>query len=984
MITGAPMRRIAISSIIVTLLLVSTIPYPFAISSTVEDHNVFYFRDGTFPHLSKYPPQGEEDKTTLDGTFMLNNVTSIRNGISFDLYFKVFPFNFTPILEAFLIMITAISNMTVEQPKENRTIGEIIREIRENLSIWNETGYNVSAIASMVESIAKAPALNYTISVEIADVSTTETVTVCKGENETGLKDILSNLTLENILNNLDYIIALAQGEANVVHRELTIEDINLDIPEGDTLYIRIFAENELLQEIAPIIEVVRYANESAFQSVAELLLESQNLTKYTNATKLIKTLKWLAEVLSKNMGFVYDSYKHPSNIRFFGSVSGSEKYGAERYYLRKVKVDGDYALILDKKTIETNDTQQMNISSNMVYWISSEPFKEPTRIYGNVTAHLYIKCKSWKELGWQYPIEVSIYDKKGDSLSKIASGVAKAFIYTHLLAPQPLDVVIENVDYTFEEGHYLVMGIRMVNKTLESLGIELVLYRPLLFFNSKNYSSYIEISTAPLDDIRLEFSGNTTISPEIRRVDTAHYNIEITNEGETGDNLTLSLMLIDKNLTIWPEGWRAKITILNSTEIADFDWKKQVYISGKGTLNLSIDIYPSPDAEDESEVEFRFSATGTYRGSDIISDEIKINVGKPEAVLVAIPNDKKVEVGSTFKYIFRVKNVGNDVDDFVVNATSEHGWIAGDSAFVIEDLYPGNETEFSITLKIPGNLSSTPVEDDLIVRVSPESRPSAGDEVWIVTTAVEISIFEKIGRFFGGISNSLKEKLGETGYIALIVLIITIILLILFFSIYMLTRKYAELICLDRIKELSPGKETRFEVTVRNPSKMRLNYDVYLDKDVIQEGWVADLSEKELVLDPGEERKVFVHVKATERIDPDGFSRIRLVVIPKEKPKVHSIDLLVTSKNATVDLKIEKVSHSPKRFKSGETVTTKFILRNDGTVMAKNVRVSLRVNGEEVNSANIDEIPPGSYAEVEMPWIAYLGRNDIAITAEM
>ena len=981
MITGVPMRRIAILSIIVMLLLVSTIPYPFAISSTVEDYNVFYFREGTFPHLSKYPPQEEEDKTTLDGTFMLNNVTSIRNGISFDLYFKIFPLNFTPILEAFLVMITAISNMTIEQPKENTTIGEIL----ENLFLWNETGLNISGTESIIRSIAEAPALNYTISVEIADVSTAETVTVCKRENETGLKDILSNLTLENILNNLDYIIALAQGEANVVHKEITIEDINLEIPERDTLYIRIFSENEALQEIAPIIEEVRYANESTLQSLVEFFLESQNLTKYTNiASKFIKTLKWLAEFLSKNMGFVYNSYKHPSNIKFFGSVAGSEKYGAEKYYLRKVKVDGDYALILDKKTIETNDAQQMNISSNTVYWISSEPFREPTRIYGNVTAHLYIKCGSWVELGWQYPIEVSIYDKKGDSLSKIASGVAKAFIYTRLSAPQPLDVVIENVDYTFEEGHYLVMGIRMVNKTLESLGIELVLYRPLLFFNSKNYSSYIEISTAPLDDIRLEFSGNTTISPEIRRVDTAHYNIEITNEGETGDNLTLSLMLIDKNLTIWPEGWRAKITILNSTEIADFDWKKQVYISGKGTLNVSIDIYPSPDAEDESEVEFRFSATGTYRGSDIISDEIKINVGKPEAVLVAIPNDKKVEAGSTFKYTFRVKNVGNDVDDFVVNATSEHGWIAGDSTFIIEDLYPGNETEFSITLKIPGNLSSTPVEDDLIVRVSPESRPSAGDEAWIVTTAVEISIFEKIGRFFGGISNSLKEKLGETGYIALIVLIITIILLILFFSIYMLTRKYAELICLDRIKELSPGKETRFEVTVRNPTKMRLNYDVYLDKDVIQEGWVADLSEKELVLDPGEERKVFVHVKATERIDPDGFSRIRLVVIPKEKPKVHSIDLLVTSKNATVDLKIEKVSHSPKRFKSGETVTTKFILRNDGTVMAKNVRVSLRVNGEEVNSANIDEIPPGSYAEVEMPWIAYLGRNDIAITAEM
>jgi len=961
------MRRIALTPVIIATLLILSIQCPL-ISTAESDYNTFYFRDDIIPYLSKYPPEKEEGNITLDKTFVLENISSIHGGMDFDLYFKAPLFNLTGILELLLSILPVFSNVTIEMPKEKRTIKEVL----ENLSFpeWNITRPSVSQVGVISR-------INYCVQVEIGNISKTKTFEVCRLEN---ISSSNSNLSLKSIFENLTEILTQLVGkESKVVHKEIHIEDVNVNISK-DTLFVSIYCEDELLQDLAPIIETFQHTNESDLQTVVEQYLEINNMTKFKPlANMLVKFTKTLLNKVSKSVGFIYDSSKYPSSIRFQGEVTGSERFGAEKYYLKGIKLDGNYSLVLEKGEIETNNMLQREISSNTTFWELSKPFDQPTRILGNVTAHLYIKCEDGIE--W-YPVELSIYDKKGENLTKLASTTTKIFGYKYL-EPAFIDIVLENVNHTFEKGHSLALGLRIVNRTIGVFGVELMFYRPKILFNSMEYPSYIQIITAPLDDIKLKFAEGTTTSPEIRRAGVARYNITITNRGETGDNLTLSLALYGE-LNQWPEGWRAVINLSGKTYTADFDWRSNVYIPGNSTINIPIEIYPSPDSPDGSEVEFRFSAKGTYRGSDSISDKIKIKIGSLGVNFVAIPENKKIEVGKTFNYTFRIKNTGNDVDDFTVNATSEHGWIEGDTSFIIEDLYPGNETEFSIVLKIPRNISSLPVEDNLIVQVKSKTDPKKGDEAWVVTTAVELSIFDKINEFFGGMTNSLKGQFGEAASLIALAVLLAIALIIILSLIYVFTRKYAELICIDRIKEISPGGEARFDITIKNPSKMRLSYDAYVDKDIIPEGWDVKISESEFRLDPGEERKVSIFVKATENIDPDGFAKIRLFVIPKEKSKTYYMDLIVTSKNATVDLKIENVSHLPRTFKSGDTVTTKFILRNKGTVRAKNVRVSLRVNGEEVNSADIEEIPPEGYAEIEMPWIAYPGRNDISIVAEM
>ena len=83
-------------------------------------------------------------------------------------------------------------------------------------------------------------------------------------------------------------------------------------------------------------------------------------------------------------------------------------------------------------------------------------------------------------------------------------------------------------------------------------------------------------------------------------------------------------------------------------------------------------------------------------------------------------------------------------------------------------------------------------------------------------------------------------------------------------------------------------------------------------------------------------------------------------------------------------DLKIMGgLKHTPRKFKEGDLVTTSFKLENKGKVASNKVSVILYVNGEEKNKVEGITIPSGGYAEVEIPWIAVKGKNEVDIVIE-
>ena len=964
------MGRRTLLTLIAVITLLLTFCYPTVFSShQTREFYILYFREDTVPYLSRLPPTQGEGNLTLEKEFRISNITAVEDTIYLDLYFKTPLFNLTKFINLFTMVMYAFSNMSMETSADNKSMIDLLREIFENTSgpNWNFTLPYENVIL---------PRIEYNVTITIGNVTVSKIVTVeLMEENEDfktphSVKDIFQNLT--------SYIQILTKIRNRVVHKTLEIDGIKVDGKDKKDLIVSVQCTDETLLSVASLIELLNLANESQLKALVEMYLGLTNLTEFSIFSGLFVNLVMiLMRWISESVGFIYNSADYPSNLKFSGFISGSERFGMEKYYLKGVKTTTGYLLTLDEGEDLSNETMEKEISSNALAWTSA-PFPDPIRMVGNFSLHLYVECENPAGI---YPVEISLLDKSGYRSTEIKTVTTTIYGFKHIL-PSSLDITIENVDHTFEKGHSFAVRLKLVNRSVA--GVELTLYHPVILFNSTEYPSCVEFTTAPLDDIKLAFSEDTQINQEIKRVDVKHYNITITNNGETGDNISLSLVLYESEYYLWPSGWRAVIKLPDGTEEEVYsDWEGEMYLYGKDSEKISIDIYPSPDSEDGMEVTFIFSASGEYRGADVLHDTIKLSVGEIGIVFVEKPKSREVVLGKTCIYTFTVKNTGNDVDDFLVNATSEHNWLVGDSEFVIDNLYPGNESKFNITVRVPDTLSNLPIDDDLKVVVRSLSDPSKVDAAWVVTTAVEPTIGERISNFFGSVYGSLEEKFGGN---AIYVVAGVVILLISAFAliIYIVRKKNILIICTERIKEIAPGEKERFNILVKNISRKKVFYKIDTKKSCIPEGWEIEAQEEQIELNPGEERMLSINVKATPRINPDEWAEINICFIPEKGRKSYKMTLLALPKDAKIDLKMENVTHSPKTFKSGDTVTTKFNIVNSGNISAKNIKVSLHLNGIKMNEVVIPEIPPGGCAKVEIPWLAYPGRNDIQIRAEM
>jgi uncharacterized membrane protein len=77
--------------------------------------------------------------------------------------------------------------------------------------------------------------------------------------------------------------------------------------------------------------------------------------------------------------------------------------------------------------------------------------------------------------------------------------------------------------------------------------------------------------------------------------------------------------------------------------------------------------------------------------------------------------------------------------------------------------------------------------------------------------------------------------------------------------------------------------------------------------------------------------------------------------------------------------LKLDGVSHWPTVFNPGEKVTTSCSISNNGTVSARNVKVFFYINGKQKNKVEIT-IPADNIADLQIPWIAVKGKNQVRI----
>ena len=217
-----------------------------------------------------------------------------------------------------------------------------------------------------------------------------------------------------------------------------------------------------------------------------------------------------------------------------------------------------------------------------------------------------------------------------------------------------------------------------------------------------------------------------------------------------------------------------------------------------------------------------------------------------------------------------------------------------------------------------------------------------------------------------------------------MIFLVLFIIIIFLAPIIYLLRKKYVEIICVERIKEINPDDIAEFEITIRNPTKDKHTYELYTGEvNSSSKRWEIFLDAENIEIESKQTQVVELTVKPTDYIKHDDWVEVKIIVKPVNKKKKAEISTVTSIKDSKPEVKILGVTQWPSVFRKGDRITTSFRINNTGMVSADNFTVFIYINGKEKNKVEDITIPCGGYAEIEIPWIAVKGKNEVNIVVK-
>ena len=142
---------------------------------------------------------------------------------------------------------------------------------------------------------------------------------------------------------------------------------------------------------------------------------------------------------------------------------------------------------------------------------------------------------------------------------------------------------------------------------------------------------------------------------------------------------------------------------------------------------------------------------------------------------------------------------------------------------------------------------------------------------------------------------------------------------------------------------------------------------------------WETQVMPTKIRIPPRTSETVTLTVTPSDLVKSDDWTEVKFRVNIIGKKKSEELSVMVMIRKGTSQLKIKNVFSWPREFEKGERVVTSFKLENTGTVAARNVLVSLFINGKEKNKVEVT-VPGGGYADIRLPWIAVRGKNDLNI----
>jgi len=816
------------------------------------------------------------------------------------------------------------------------------------------------------------------------------------------------------------------------------LENISFTLSEGDFL---IFAV-EMIQSGKPIGDIIgkRFEKKlkSRMQQVGEFLNGSSKEQWKEIGFAILSILELtdefgisgdeiasLANSFSSS-SFVYNSEEYPSSVTL--PADSSENLTFYFHYAPDDEFSESDGLVdmikeIPNGTATTWPTRLVNIDPSepdlnseewmlwFMFWVDyimqpSDDEEDENIITYYLDSELNLKTE---EPEGYSPSRTSLNEPKkweGASLerNKIIKNVT-AELYLHY--PRLFTLRKINVNVTLYAGEDFIASDQ---KTLDRTTLIELLQRgpnnPTLFtfeevlveeiWNGRNISLKVSVDEAPLFSLR----------PTYLLCDSNDYPSAITFNFEETTNIDLTIIegAEDDPVPVIPGGSaefvlnitsvhedtiKIDITPDDPEDLEDWSIEHPEYVdiseNSFAIVNVVVKSIDNTSSAEYDDIQLVFTASGL---TGIDSEEVAVEVSKDAVeydITVTTPPGKEIKHGESGNYIFKIKNSNTGIwpDSYEIKASSEQEW--ANLSYKLEDANHvdiGEEFIVNVIVTVPWY---TDITTDVLkfTVISKESNEEFIFTVNVTTTVITPNILESTYHFFESVAKDigLDEILGSYAAAFLIFIIVFLILIFLIPAIYLIKKKFVEIICLDRIKDITPDEEAKFDITLQNPSKQTLTYEIHTELE--SESWDISLDKESVVVEPKQSSVVVLSVKPTDYIKSDEWVEIKVIVKVVEKKKSVEISTFTNIKGGKPEVKITGVFHWPKIFNKDDRVETSFRLNNTGNVSASNINVILYVNDEEKNKVEDITIPRGGYAEIEMPWIAVKGKNKISIVVK-
>lgn len=610
----------------------------------------------------------------------------------------------------------------------------------------------------------------------------------------------------------------------------------------------------------------------------------------------------------------------------------------------------------------EDSTTQRSKISGDVLSW--EGPEIKQNKIIENITTNLYLHYPKLLTLR-TITVKTTLMDGE-EEIASDEKDIDRTSIIELLRRGPDLPTIFTFNDF---KGNYQIWNEKKFTLKVEVVSGPIFSLRPInIVYNSEEYPSSVTLEYEETTNIKIEGAEDK----KVYAGGSTEYILNVTSKYKDDIDFSVEFEAIgDWKVEYYPE----------SLDIEE-DESVQVY------------LFVNSSAEDESayrtdKIELWFNASGK---TGFTSRKAKVNVSEDavdHGIDIIIPDNKNIKHGESDVYEFIIKNnnTGFLTDDYDIFITSEHNWTL-DITYDEDDSYGvkvGEDFNISVGITVPWytNIESDILTIKVVSLKSGEKEFTVKGEV--TTEVIRPNILESIYQFFESVAEDigLADALGEAAGWTLIILIVVLILIFLIPILIIAKRRFIELICLDRIKDISPDEVATYEITAKNPYKRKISYDIETEIESSSDQWDVKLDTQHVEIEPRKSQLVTLTVKPTDYAKLDDWIETTVVVKPVDRKKGTKITTITSIKEGELQLKISGIFHWPRVFKKGDRVETTFRLENKGNVSAQDISVILHVNGKEENKVEDITIPRGGYAKVEIPWIAEKGKNEINIVVK-